>query len=335
MSEPRTRKMFNRRILLAGLAVLVGCGRSPSVVPFSAPKGADASIDAPADDVSQVEAERDQKPSCCEDAPSVSAPTVATTPQIKVEPLSRSIAIPDVNLVNQEGQPVRFRSDLVKGKIVAVNFIFTSCKGICPPMSANFAKLQERLDDRVGNGVELISVSVDPQTDAPQRRDTWRKSFGGGRGWTLVTGKKQDVDHLLKEMGVFAADKNNHSPFILLGDENAGKWTRVHGLTAPERLAEMIKEMCDASRTSVKSTSILPTEAQPDDTSSKRPVTAAERPPAERYFTNVELVNHHGERLRLYADLLKGKVVVINSFFATCKGSCPVMLSSFSKIQEH
>ena len=62
---------------------------------------------------------------------------------------------------------------------------------------------------------------------------------------------------------------------------------------------------------------------------------AAEPSPAEKYFTNVELVNQHGERLRLYADLLKGKVVVINSFFSTCKGSCPVMLSSFSKIQEH
>ena len=111
-----------------------------------------------------------------------------------VEQLPGGVAIPDVILVNQDGQPVRFRSDLVKGKIVAVNFIFTSCKGICPPMSANFAKLQERLGDRVGNGVELISVSVDPQIDTPQRLHAWRTSFGGGPGWTLLTGKKQDVD---------------------------------------------------------------------------------------------------------------------------------------------
>src|SRR5262245_55730470 len=151
MSESRTRKMFSRRILLAGLAVVVGCGRSPSVVPFSAPKRADASIDAPANDLSQVEAARDQKPSCCENAAVASAPTVATSPPIKAEPLSRGIAIPDVNLLNHEGQPVRFRSDLVKGKIVAVNFIFTSCQGICPPMSANFAKLQARLGDWAGN----------------------------------------------------------------------------------------------------------------------------------------------------------------------------------------
>ena len=187
----------------------------------------------------------------------------------------------------------------------------------------------------VGNGVELISVSVDPQIDTPQRLHAWRKSFGGGRGWTLLTGKKQDVDFLLKEMQVFAADKSNHSPFILLGDEAAGKWTRVHGLTAPERLAEMITGMHDASRAAAKSTSIPLNEDHPDGASSKLPAVAAEPSPAEKYFTNIELLNQHGERLRLYADLLKGKVVVINSFFSTCKGSCPVMLSSFSRIQEH
>ena len=186
-------------------------------------------------------------------------------PQIKAEPLSGGVSIPDVSLVNQDGQPVRFRSDLIKGKIVAVNFIFTSCKAICPPMSANFANLQERLGDRVGNGVELISVSVDPQIDTPERLHEWRKSFRGGPGWTLLTGKKQDVDLLLKEMEVFAADKNNHSPFILLGDERTGKWTRVHGLTAPERLAEIITGMHDASRAAEQVTSVSLNEDHPEE----------------------------------------------------------------------
>ena len=334
MSKPRTREAFGLRLLFFGLAAIVGCGRSPSVKPSAAAETASVSIDSPANPVPKDERARDPQSVCCEKDAALLEPPGATRP-VQIEQLTRGVAIPDADLVNQDGQRVRFRSDLVKGKIVAVNFIFTSCKAICPPMSANFAKLQERLGDRLGNGVELISVSVDPQTDTPQRLHAWRESFGGGRGWTLLTGKKQDVDLLLKELEVFSADKNSHSPFILVGDEAAGKWTRVHGLTAPERLAEMITGMYDASRAALKPTSSPLNKDDPDGEPNKLPAVPAELTPAEKYFTNVELLNQHGKRLRLYADLLAGKVVVINSFFSTCKGSCPVMLSSFSRIQEH
>jgi protein SCO1 len=334
MLEARIGVLLGVLMLLAGLAVVVGCGRSPSVMSSAPQETADVSIDAPSNNRAQVKKVADPKRDCCENAAVVGDPA-ETMPQIKVEQLAAGIAIPDVSLVDHDGQRVRFRSDLVNGKIVAVNFIFTTCKGICPPMSANFVKLQQRLGDRVGNGVELISVSVDPQIDTPQRLHAWRESFGGGRGWTLLTGEKHDVDLLLKELGVFSADKSNHSPFILLGDERAGKWTRVHGLTAPEQLAEMIEGMHDAARASEKSASIPLDDNRPDGASNKLPAAVAELSPAEKYFSNVALLNQHGERRHLYTDLLRGKVVVINSFFSTCKGSCPVMLSSFSRIQEH
>ena len=80
------------------------------------------------------------KRACCEKAAVASEPPEAL-PQIKVEPLSGGVSIPDVSLVNQDGQPVRFRSDLIKGKIVAVNFIFTSCKAICPPDECQFREI--------------------------------------------------------------------------------------------------------------------------------------------------------------------------------------------------
>jgi protein SCO1/2 len=56
---------------------------------------------------------------------------------------------------------------------------------------------------------------------------------------------------------------------------------------------------------------------------------------AERYFTNVLLTDQDGVQLRLYTDLLKGKIVVVNNFFATCKDSCPVMANNLAAIQEH
>jgi len=56
--------------------------------------------------------------------------------------------------------------------------------------------------------------------------------------------------------------------------------------------------------------------------------------PAHKYFTDVVLLNQNGERMRLYSDLLQGKVVIIDSFFATCQGSCLPMNRNLEKVQE-
>lgn len=157
-----------------------------------------------------------------------------------------SISIPDVPLLTQKGDEVRFYSDLVKDKVVAINFIFTRCTTICPPLGANFARLQRLLGGRAGTDVHLISVSVDPAVDTPQRLDAWAAKFGAGPGWTLVTGAKPDVDGLLKALKVFTPDKSDHSPIVLVGNDARGEWTRVHGLAPPAELARAIERMTDA-----------------------------------------------------------------------------------------
>lgn len=148
--------------------------------------------------------------------------------------------IPDVALVDQDGRPVRFYSDLIKDRVVAVNFVFTTCTTICPPMGATFAKLQKLLGDRSGRDVHLISVSVDPVTDTPERMKAWAGKFGAGAGWTLVTGEKTEVVRLLKALGVYTPDINDHSPLVLLGNDARHQWTRAYGLAAPAKLAELI-----------------------------------------------------------------------------------------------
>src|SRR5205085_5657262 len=113
------------------------------------------------------------------------------------------VTVPDVKLVDQDGRPVRFYTDLVKGQVVAMNFVFTSCGTICPPMGVNFAKLQKILGGRPdGKRVRLISVSIDPANDTPERLKAWATKFGAQPGWTLVTGDREEVNRLLKAMGV-------------------------------------------------------------------------------------------------------------------------------------
>jgi protein SCO1/2 len=161
----------------------------------------------------------------------------------EVQPLD-SLNVPDVALVDQDGKPVHFYSDLVKGKVVAMNFVFTSCTTICPPMGANFAKLQKLT---AGKDVHLISVSVDPGVDTPERLKAWAAKFGAGPGWTLVTGDRNEVIHLLKALGVYTAAITEHSPLVLLGNDAGHRWTRAYGLAAPAKLAELIEQISPAA----------------------------------------------------------------------------------------
>ena len=158
------------------------------------------------------------------------------------------LAIPDEILVDQHGKKVHFYSDLVKGKVVAINTIFTTCTTVCPIMGANFARLRNLLGEVAGRRVELISISIDPVADTPERLAEWSSRFSSHQepGWTLLTGPKADVDRLLKALQIFTADKQDHAPVVLIGGEGAGNWSRASGLMPPPQLAELIHGRLDS-----------------------------------------------------------------------------------------
>jgi cytochrome oxidase Cu insertion factor (SCO1/SenC/PrrC family) len=188
-----SRTLLLRGFLGAALAGSLGTASFFYMCPHRPGSG-----DAPSSSRSVEEA------SCCandEAAPVTDPPTTAQDlPSSDVVDQSRPLAIPDAPLLDQYGRPVRFYTDLVRGRVVAINFIFTTCQGVCPPMGATFGKL---LKDLQGQGVRLISVSVDPVNDTPERLAAWSAKFGAGPDWTLVTGDKQDVDGLLRALVQF------------------------------------------------------------------------------------------------------------------------------------
>lgn len=158
---------------------------------------------------------------------------------------SLDIRIPDVVVYDQDGKRLNFHSDLIKGKTVAINFIFTTCTTICPPLTATMRQILRQMGERVGRDVWLVSVSIDPLTDAPERLKSFAAKFGAGRGWTFVTGRKTEIDKLLRALGAYVSDKNNHSPVILIGNEPTGYWTRSYGLAPASTIARLIAEVAD------------------------------------------------------------------------------------------
>jgi protein SCO1/2 len=248
-----------------------------------------------------------------------------TAAQTAAQPAQETAApsIPDVELTDQDGRPVHVYSDLIRGKRVAMNFVFTTCTTICPPMGANFERLQKVLGaraGRAGNDVRLISVSIDPQTDTPQRLKAWGTKFHAGPGWTLLTGRKEDVDRLLKALGVYTPDRADHSPLVLLGNDSAKRWTRAYGLAAPAKMVELLDAL--GPPPAAAAAAVKPPQ---------RP--AAVETAAHNYFTDVELIDQDGKPHRLYSDLLANRTVVVDVFFSECTGSCPMVGAALAKLQ--
>jgi protein SCO1/2 len=151
--------------------------------------------------------------------------------------------IPDIAVFDQDGKRTLFYSQLLKGKVVAINFVYTTCSAFCTMQGANFSELQAVLGDKLGKSVNLITITTDPETDTPERLKTWSRAFKAKPGWTMITGEKKSIDEILKALTGDIGRKGMHSPIVLIGNVDKGVWIREYGLAEPERLAEMIQRM--------------------------------------------------------------------------------------------
>jgi len=155
----------------------------------------------------------------------------------------RKMMIPDVEVLDQDGNALHFYSDLIKDKTVAINFIFTNCTTICPPLAATFARVQKEMGDKVGKDVHFISISVDPLTDTPERLKAWGAKFKAGPGWTFVTGEKQEMDKLLNALGAAVSKREDHTPAMIIGNDAKGVWTRTYGLAKTGQIVGLILDV--------------------------------------------------------------------------------------------
>ena len=149
----------------------------------------------------------------------------------------------DVELINQDGQKMRFYSDVLKDKVVVINTFFTTCTGVCPPINRNLEKMQEALGDRLGKDAFLVSMSVDPETDTPARLKEYSRRFHARPGWIFLTGKKENVDWALYKLGQYVETKDNHTNIIIIGNEPKGLWKKAFGLAKADELIKIVEDV--------------------------------------------------------------------------------------------
>ena len=114
-------------------------------------------------------------------------------------------------------------------------------------MTANLAKVQQYLGERLGKEIVMLSVSVDPAVDTPAALKKYADGFKARPGWYFLTGKKENVDWVLYKLGGYVEDKNQHGLALIIGNEATGDWLKMHAMTKPSDIAEAAVKLLSAN----------------------------------------------------------------------------------------
>jgi protein SCO1/2 len=164
---------------------------------------------------------------------------------------------PNVTLTTQDGVPVRFYDDVIKGKIVAINLIYTTCKYACPLETARLAQVARLLGDRMGRDVFFYSITIDPEHDTPAVLKEYAAKYQAGPGWTFLTGKKDEIETISKKLGLYSEpdpkNPDGHQAYLLIGNEATGQWMRNSAVDNPSFMARTIGDWLTSWQNTKKS----------------------------------------------------------------------------------
>ncbi len=171
----------------------------------------------------------------------------------------------NTTLINQDGETLRFYDDVIKGKVVSINFMFTSCGDSCPLETAKLRKVQQQLGEHAGKDVFMYSITVDPERDTPEALKAYMQKFNVGPGWQFLTGKKADIDLIRKKLGMYTENEqelSDHQINFVLGNEATGQWLKRTPFDLPETLVSVLLGRLQQHKLASSATAARPSYAQ-------------------------------------------------------------------------
>lgn len=157
-------------------------------------------------------------------------------------------ALPDVQLLDQDGRTLYLLSEILQGRLVMLNFIFTDCSSVCPSQTAILLEVLRQLRVQPSTRDALmVSITVDPVVDQPDRLRNYAKNFdlpvGLNNGWILLTGAFENIAQVLTAFGISTARPEAHSPLLWLGDTSRQRWVRTSALNPPPTIMQLIADI--------------------------------------------------------------------------------------------
>lgn len=156
---------------------------------------------------------------------------------------------PNFELTTHDGKKVHFYDDLIKDKIVVINFMYVKCQGVCMPVTMNLKRVQNLLGDRVGRDIFMYSITLKPDEDTPQELKRYVRAHKIKKGWTFLTGKPDEINTLRRSLGFKDAkakldqDLTNHTGMVKYGNEARQWWAMFPGEANAPWIVESIHWM--------------------------------------------------------------------------------------------
>jgi protein SCO1 len=145
----------------------------------------------------------------------------------------------DADLTTQDGKKVRFYSDMLKGRTVVLNVTYTNCTEACPLITRQMLQVREELGKAFGTQVFFVTITSDPARDTPQALKAFaQKQSADVAGWSFLTGRKNDIDLILKRLGAFSENAEEHATVLYIMDVDAKRMRRMLPNLPPKAIAE-------------------------------------------------------------------------------------------------
>jgi protein SCO1 len=151
----------------------------------------------------------------------------------------------NLSLTDQNGRRVDLYNDLMKGRTVVINSFFASCTASCPVMARTFIYLQSQLGERVGRDVVLVSITVDPEHDTPEKLKEYAARMGTKGGWYFLTGTRAEIDAALKKIGQNSEGRDGHLNIVVIGNDRTGLWKKANGVASSTEIYKVVASVAD------------------------------------------------------------------------------------------
>jgi cytochrome oxidase Cu insertion factor (SCO1/SenC/PrrC family) len=149
----------------------------------------------------------------------------------------------NVEVITQDGKRMRFYDDVLSGKVVVLNFIFTNCQGACPMMTRNLSLVRDMLGEgALGRDIHFVSISLDPLRDTPAAMKAFAETHDADQpGWLFLTGQPENLEHIVSVLGQHTDDLEVHSTLLLAANVRTAHWTKIPPTVPPNGVVERLR----------------------------------------------------------------------------------------------
>ena len=152
----------------------------------------------------------------------------------------------DTEVIDQNGKKMRFYSDVLKGRVVLISFIFTNCEFACPMQAQKLKQARAAMVPAIKDEVWFVTLSVDPERDTPEAMKKFAERQGVDESrWIFLTGTKENMDFLVKRLGQYTPDIESHTTLMLAGNTITRHWTRVMPMMPPDGIAQQMRSLVE------------------------------------------------------------------------------------------